>query len=239
MRKVNETDGVDIADFVPTAEYSGEMMLGQIMNVIASVKDEELKHLTFALVKDREEKILFWPAAFKLHHAIRGGLLYHTLSILKLCEGVCSIYPAVDRDLLMCGAIVHDLCKIDEFDISSAGLVTGYSVKGELLGHLVMGAVKIEEKAKQLGIDEEKAMLLQHMVISHHGEPDFGAAVRPMFLEAEILSELDKLDATINEITSATADLKDGEFSQRMWALDNRKLYKHGRKEVVVKANLE
>ena len=239
IRKVTDADGVNIADFVPTAEYSGEMMLGQIMNVIASVKDEELKHLTFALVKDREEKILFWPAAFKLHHAIRGGLLYHTLSILKLCEGVCSIYPAVDRDLLVCGAIVHDLCKIDEFDISSAGLVTGYSVKGELLGHLVMGAVKIEEKAKQLGIDEEKAMLLQHMVISHHGEPDFGAAVRPMFLEAEILSELDKLDATINEITSATADLKEGEFSQRMWALDNRKLYNHGRKEVTVKANLE
>ncbi len=239
IRKVNDNDGVNIADFVPTAEYSGEMMLGQIMNIIASVKDEELKHLTFALVKDREEKILFWPAAFKLHHAIRGGLLYHTLSILKLCEGVCSIYPAVDRDLLVCGAIVHDLCKIDEFDISSAGLVTGYSVKGELLGHLVMGAVKIEEKAKQLGIDAEKAVLLQHMVISHHGEPDFGAAVRPMFLEAEILSELDKLDATINEITSATADLKEGEFSQRMWALDNRKLYNHGRKEVVVKANLE
>ncbi len=239
MRKVNESDGVNIADFVPTAEYSGEMMLGQIMNVIASVKDEELKHLTFALVKDREEKILFWPAAFKLHHAIRGGLLYHTLSILKLCEGVCSIYPSVDRDLLVCGAIVHDLCKIDEFEISTAGLVTGYSVKGELLGHLVMGAVKIEEKARQLGIDLEKAMLLEHMVISHHGEPDFGAAVRPMFLEAEILSELDKLDATINEITSATADLKEGEFSQRMWALDNRKLYNHGRKEVVVKANLE
>lgn len=239
IRKVSESDGVNISDFVPTAEYSGEMMLGQIMNIIASVKDEELKHLTFALVKDREEKILFWPAAFKLHHAIRGGLLYHTLSILKLCEGVCSIYPAVDRDLLMCGAIVHDLCKIDEFEISPAGLVTGYSVKGELLGHLVMGAVKIEEKARQLGIDSEKAMLLQHMVISHHGEPDFGAAVRPMFLEAEILSELDKLDATINEITSATADLKEGEFSQRMWALDNRKLYNHGRKEVVVKANLE
>ncbi|MBQ9913120.1 MAG: HD domain-containing protein [Clostridia bacterium] len=239
IRKVTEADGVNIADFVPTAEYSGEMMLGQIMNIIASVKDEELKHLTFALVKDREEKILYWPAAFKLHHAIRGGLLYHTLSILKLCESVCSIYPAVDRDMLMCGAIVHDLCKIDEFEISSAGLVTGYSVKGELLGHLVMGAVKIEEKARQLGIDSEKAMLLQHMVISHHGEPDFGAAVRPMFLEAEILSELDKLDATVNEITSATADLKEGEFSQRMWALDNRKLYNHGRKEVTVKANLE
>ncbi len=239
IRRVTEADGVNIADFVPTAEYSGEMMLGQIMNIIASVRDEELKHLTFALVKDREEKMLYWPAAFKLHHAIRGGLLYHTLSILKLCESVCSIYPAVDRDLLMCGAIVHDLCKIDEFEISSAGLVTGYSVKGELLGHLVMGAVKIAEKAKQLGISEEKSMLLQHMVISHHGEPDFGAAVRPMFLEAEILSQLDKLDATVNEITSATADLKEGEFSGRMWALDNRKLYNHGRKEIKVKANLD
>ena len=239
IRKVNASDGVDVSDFVPTAEYSGEMMLGQIMNVISSVKDDELKHLTYALVKDREKDILYWPAAFKLHHAMRGGLLYHTLSIIKLCEGVCLIYPAVDRDLLMCGAIVHDLCKIDEFDISTAGLVTGYSVKGELLGHLVMGAMKIGEKAKELGISEDKAMLLQHMVISHHGEPDFGAAVRPMFLEAEILSQLDKLDATINEITAVVGDLSDGEFSQRQWALDNRKLYNHARKEVSTKANLD
>lgn len=239
IRKVNASDGVDVSDFVPTAEYPGEMMLGQIMNVISSVKDDELKHLTYALVKDREKDILYWPAAFKLHHAMRGGLLYHTLSIIKLCEGVCLIYPAVDRDLLMCGAIVHDLCKIDEFDISTAGLVTGYSVKGELLGHLVMGAMKIGEKAKELGISEDKAMLLQHMVISHHGEPDFGAAVRPMFLEAEILSQLDKLDATINEITAVVGDLPDGEFSQRQWALDNRKLYNHARKEVSTKANLD
>lgn len=239
IRKVNANDGVDISDFVPTAEYSGEMMLGQIMNVIASVNDEELRELTYALVKDREKELLFWPAAFKLHHAIRGGLLYHTLSIIKLAESVCSIYPSADRDLLMCGAIVHDLCKIDEFEISPAGLVSSYSVKGELLGHLVMGAVKIEEKAKELGISSEKAMLLEHMVISHHGEPEFGAAVRPMFLEAEILCQLDTLDATVNEITSAVSELPEGEFSSRQWALDNRKLYNHARKKVEVKANLE
>ena len=239
IRPVNDADGVSVTDFVPTAEYSGEMMLGQIMNVIATVKDEELKQLTYALVKEREKEILFWPAAFKLHHAIRGGLLYHTLSIIRLAEGVCRLYPAVDRDLLMCGAIVHDLCKIDEFEISSAGLAAGYSVKGDLIGHLVMGAVKIEMKAKELGISEETSMLLQHMVISHHGEPDFGAAVRPMFLEAELLSQLDTLDATVYEITSAVGDVATGEFTPRQWALDNRKLYNHGRKEVVVKANLE
>ena len=239
IRKVTLTDGVNISDFVPTAEYSGEMMLGTVMNVIASVEDEELKTLTYALVKDREKDILTWPAAFKLHHAIRGGLLYHTLSILKLAEGVVKLYPSVDKDLLYCGIIVHDLCKIDEFDLNPAGLVSSYSVRGELIGHLVMGAMKIEQKALELGISAEKAMLLEHMVISHHGEPDFGAAVRPMFLEAEILSQLDTLDATVYEITSAVGEVKEGEFTGRMWALDNRKLFNHGRKESIAKANLE
>ena len=239
IRHVEANDGINIADFVPTADYSGEMMLGEIMNIIAAVEDDELQRLTYALVKDSEKELLHWPAAFKLHHAIRGGLLYHTLSILRLCEGVCRIYPSVDRDLLMCGAIVHDLCKIDEFNLSSAGLVTGYSVKGELIGHLVMGAMKIEKQASELGIKGEKAMLLQHMVISHHGEPDFGAAVRPMFLEAEILSQLDKLDATIYEINEAVAGVNEGEFTQRMWALDNRKLYNHGRKTPEPKAKFD
>ena len=239
IRKVTAADGVNISDFVPTAEYSGEMMLGAIMNAIAAVKDDELKTLTYALVKEREKEILTWPAAFKLHHAIRGGLLYHTLSILKLSEGVCMLYPSVDKDLLTCGIIVHDLCKIDEFDLNPAGLVSAYSVRGELLGHLVMGAMKIEQKAIELGISREKAMLLEQMVISPHGEPDFGAAVRPMFLEAEILSQLDTLDATIYEITSAVGEVKEGEFTGRMWALDNRKLFNHGRKESKPKAILD
>lgn len=239
IRKVTAADGVNIADFVPTAEYSGEMMLGAIMNAIASVKDEDLKTLTYALVKEREKEILTWPAAFKLHHAIRGGLLYHTLSILKLSEGVCMLYPSVDKDLLTCGIIVHDLCKIDEFDLNPAGLVSSYSVKGELIGHLIMGAMKIEQKALELGIPSEKAMLLEHMVIAHHGQPEFGSSVRPMFLEAEILSQLDTLDATVYEITSAVGEVKEGEFTGRMWALDNRKLFNHGRKESKPKANLE
>ena len=239
IRKVTAADGVNISDFVPSAEYSGEMMLGTIMNAIARVEDEDLKTLTYALVMERENELLAWPAAFKLHHAMRGGLLYHTLSILKLSEGVCAIYPSVDRDLLTCGIIIHDLCKIDEFDLNPAGLVSSYSVKGELLGHLVMGAMKIEQKAQELGIPSEKAMLLEHMVISHHGQPDFGSAIRPMFLEAEILSQLDTLDATIYEITSAVGEVKEGEFTGRMWALDNRKLFNHGRKESSPKAILD
>ena len=97
-----------------------------------------------AILQDNEENLLFWPAAYKLHHAIRGGLLYHTLSIVKLASAVARLYPAVDRDLLLAGAILHDICKIDEFDVNGVGIVKNYSVKGELIGHLVMGAMEIE-----------------------------------------------------------------------------------------------
>lgn len=238
IRQVNALDNIDMSELVPSAEYSGKAMLDEIYQIISAVKDEELKKLTYALVKDNEEKMLFWPAAFKLHHAIRGGLLYHTLSILRLAQSVCKIYPSVDSDLLYCGAILHDICKIDEFDVSPAGIVTNYSVKGELLGHLVMGAMKIHEKAKQLGISEKTATLLEHMVISHHGSPEFGAAVRPMFLEAVILSQLDLLDAAVYEVSCAAGGVEAESFTARQWALDNRKLYNHARKEISPKAEL-
>ncbi len=239
IRPVTSEDNVDIGAFVPTAEYSGEMMLQKIYSYIDSLKDEELQKLTRALIEENAEKLLFWPAAYKLHHAMRGGLLYHTLSIVKLASAVARLYPAIDRDLLLAGAILHDISKLDEFDVNAVGIVSSYSVKGELLGHLVMGAMRIEEKAKELGVREETALLLEHMIVSHHGTPEFGAAVRPMFLEAELLSELDTLDATVYEITSTLSAVEPQGFSARQWALDNRKLFNHGRKASVPKANLE
>lgn len=115
-----------------------------------------------------------------------------------------------------------------EFQLSKTGLVKSYSTEGELIGHLVKGAIYVEEAAKKLGIESEKVVLLQHMILSHHGVPEFGSPVRPMFLEAEILSSLDSLDATIYEINNATSKVNTGDFTDRQWALDNRKLYNHG-----------
>ena len=231
IRLVNENDGVNVADFVPTAEYSGEMMYGQIMNIIASVKDEDLKQLTYALVKENEDKLLFWPAAFKLHHAIRSGLMMHVLSIVRLAQRVAEVYPFIDRDLLLAGAMLHDIAKTKEYEMTPSGLASGYTARGNLLGHLTMGAIMIEEKAKALGIDSEVVMLLQHMVLSHHGEPEFGAAVRPSFIEAELLSQLDMMDARMFEMREATAGAEKFDFSGRLWSMDNRKLYNHGRED--------
>ena len=101
-----------------------------------------------------------------------------------------------------------------------------------------MGAMMVKEAANKLAVDSEKSMLLQHMIISHHGEPEFGAAVRPLFLEAELLSQLDLLDANIYEMADAVKDVEQGEFTGRLWMLDNRKLYNHGRVDVEPKANI-
>ena len=239
IRPIADNDEVDIGDIVPSAEFSGEQMLAALRDTVAVFADEELKTILGAFLDEYEEKLLFWPAAYRLHHAVRGGLLYHTLSILRLAQGICKVYPFVDADLLLAGVILHDICKIEEFEVTDTGLASGYTADGNLVGHLVRGAMAVERIGKALGISEECRMLLEHMILSHHGEPEFGAASRPQFLEAEILSQLDMLDARVFEIAQAVSETLPGEFSQRLWSLDNRKMFNHGRTaDTRPKANL-
>jgi len=238
IRHTTPEDNVDAADFVKTAEYSGEQMYDFLFSLAENFKDSELKQIVTAILSDNRLSLLYWPAAFKLHHAIRGGLLLHTVSIVRLAEKVCEIYPFVDRELLISGAILHDIAKLTEFEVADTGIATGYSVEGNLLGHLTMGAMVIEKYAQKLGISQKVAMLLEHMVISHHGEPEFGAAVRPMFIEAELLSELDLMDSRVYEMREALTNVKENDFSSRIWAMDNRKLYNHSRKELNNEINL-
>ncbi len=238
IRPTIESDNVHIEDFVRTSGYSSEQMYDELMNIANGFTDNNLKTIVTAMLADNRENLLFWPAAFKLHHALRGGLLMHTLSIVRLCEGVCGVYPFVDRELLLAGAILHDISKIDEFDVNEAGVADGYTIEGNLLGHIAMGATKIDKCAERLGIDRRTSVLLQHMILSHHGEPDFGAVVRPMFIEAEILSELDLMDARIYEMREAVQGADANDFSARVWALDNRKLFNHSRTDLELNPKL-
>ncbi|MGN0554584.1 MAG: 3'-5' exoribonuclease YhaM family protein [Candidatus Fimenecus sp.] len=228
IRKATDADDVNMADFVRSAAYSGEYMYAQLSACVNGFADADFKKLVSYMLEQNKEKLLYWPAAYRLHHALRGGLLMHTLSIVRLCEGVCKVYPFVNRDLLLSGAILHDIAKLSEFVVGDTGIASGYSVEGNLIGHLVMGARMVDEAAKALAIPAEKSVLLQHMVLSHHGEPDFGAAVRPLFLEAELLSELDLMDARVYQIHDATTPLQKGAFTNRLWALEDRKMYNHG-----------
>ena len=238
MRHITPADGVKIEDFVKTADYSSDDMFNELYKIASEFSDAELKSIVTKILEDNRLSMLYWPAAFKLHHAFRGGLLTHTLSIVRLAEGVCKIYPFVDRELLMSGAILHDISKITEFNVADTGLATGYSAEGNLVGHLAMGAMLIDSYAKKLNISSKTAMLLEHMVLSHHGEPEFGAAVRPMFIEAELLSELDLMDSRIYEMREAITATAEDDFSARVWAMDNRKLFNHARTDMNNKTKL-
>lgn len=238
IRRAVPSDGVDPADFAPSSEIGGEKLYSELWTIAESIENREIRDIVTDIYKEYKDKLVFWPAAFRLHHAMRGGLLYHTLSIVRLAQSVCKIYPSVNADLLIAGAMLHDIAKTDEFIVNDAGVAGGYSLEGNLVGHLAKGAMIIGKAAERLGTSEDIKLLLQHMVLSHHGEPEFGAAVRPMFLEAELLSELDLMDARIYELTEAVSATKAGEYTGKMWALDNRKFYNHGLSEVSTKANI-
>ena len=238
IRHTEQSDDVKPEDFVKSADYSGEDMFNELIKIADSFNDSDLKAIVTAILNDNRLQILYWPAAFKLHHAVRGGLLLHTLSIVRLAQSVCKIYPFVDEELLISGAILHDIAKLQEYTVADSGIATGYSVEGNLLGHLTMGAMLVNEYAKKLNINKKTAMLLEHMLLSHHGEPDFGAAVRPGFIEAELLSELDLMDSRIYEMHEAVSATAPDDFSQKLWAMDNRKLYNHNRTDLNKKTQI-
>ena len=161
-------------------------------------------------------------------HAVVETMRGHTLDMLRLADFLSAQYAdTVNRSLLLTGTLLHDFAKEQEFTFSELGLVTDYSTKGQLLGHLVMGAQEVAAIAAELDLPEEKATLLEHLILSHHGQPEFGAAVLPQCAEAELLSLVDQIDSRMEIYREVLAPLKAGEFSQRVFALDNRRVYKH------------
>ena len=228
IRPASSSDDYNIADLVPASEVGGAQIFDMLVKRVQAFEDADIKNIVLSILNDKKDLLINCPAAFRLHHAMLGGLMLHTISSVRMAEEICIFYHSLNKELLLAGAILHDTAKTWEFQLSKTGLVKSYSTEGELIGHLVKGAIYVEEAAKKLGIESEKVVLLQHMILSHHGVPEFGSPVRPMFLEAEILSSLDSLDATIYEINNATSKVNTGDFTDRQWALDNRKLYNHG-----------
>lgn len=240
-RNITPEDEVNIGDYVPSAPFPGEEMFEALKALAEGFEDADLKRLALAVLREYKDRIVSLPAAFRLHHAVRGGLMMHTLSICRLAEAVAALYPSVDRDLLLCGAMLHDIAKSEEFNLAPTGLVESYTVEGTLVGHLVRGAMIVREIGKAENVPQETLTLIEHMLISHHGVPEYGAAVRPLFLEAELLSALDTLDANVFEIENLVKGVEKGSFTNKMWALEDRKFYNHGRKPVTtdVKFNWE
>ena len=219
---------MDVSRLVRVAPIDRAGAYADITRLISTLEDADYRAVCEEMLRRHEDAFRTIPAAKSVHHSFLSGLLMHTYNMLRLADFLAAQYAdTVNRSLLLAGTLLHDFGKEREFTFSELGLVTDYSTKGQLLGHLVMGAQETAEVAEMLGIPEEKSVLLQHLLLSHHGEPEFGAAMLPQCAEAELLSLIDQIDSRMEIYREALAPLKSGEFSQRIFALDNRRIYKH------------
>lgn len=225
-RPLNEGDGVKIEDFVPSAPVKASILYDAILGKIGEMKNDGLKKLTKALLDHYGEAFRIYPAAKSNHHAIRSGLMYHLHRMLEVAESLCTIYPNVNRDLLVAGVVLHDLCKIEEMSLNEMGLVQEYTKEGQLLGHIIIGIKRVDETARRLQIPEETSLLVQHMILSHHYEPEFGSPKKPMFIEAELLHHIDMIDARVYDFEKAVATVEPESFSDPVFVLDRRRIYK-------------
>ena len=228
IRLASDKDVYDLSDLVPTAPMDLLAAYGKVEAMIETLADEDYKAVCREFLRRHGEGFRKLPAAKSVHHSFVGGLLMHTGYMLELAEFLAKLYAAViDRDLLLAGTLLHDFSKMEEFVTSQLGMVTEYSAKGQLLGHLVMGAQETADVCRALGVPEEKSILLQHMILSHHGQPEFGAAVVPQCAEAELLYYIDNIDAKMEIYRENLDKTPVGGFSQRVFALEKR-IYNHG-----------
>jgi 3'-5' exoribonuclease len=224
-------DRVDPGDFLPQTSRDIEGMFDRLLKITDSIKTDYLKRLVDAFWNDKEfvHKFKTAPAAKKMHHAYIGGLLEHTLSMVSLADKIAGHYSGVDRDLLIAGAIFHDIGKIDEFEYQ---FKIDYSDKGRLLNHIVIGLKMVDEKLSEIeAFPEDQALLLKHMIVSHHGAREFGSPEPPKIIEAVLLNYIDEIDSKVNGIR----DFMASEDSDEPWTSYHRILERHfykGKKNV-------
>ena len=221
-KQVNNED-IDVAKFVKQPPIPKEELVKRFNAYVESIKNEDCRKILDYLIKRLSPRLLEYPAAVSVHHDYASGLLMHTVSMADVATFLCGYYDNIDRDILITGILLHDMGKTIEFE---GPVVYKYSVEGKLLGHITIMVSEIRRAAEGLKITSEVPMLLEHMVLSHHGYPEFGSAIMPLTREALLLSLIDNLDSKLVIVDKALENVKPGEFSNKIFPLDNRMMYK-------------
>jgi len=229
FRQLKDEDGVPLSYLILSSSEDNHQMFHELIKYIELIKDKDLNLLVTTIVDHYKDKLLYYSGSKQHHHAYHGGLLEHTLHMIRDAISIVKNRKNIEinLDLLLSGIILHDIGKIKELTMDKFCSNREYSVSGELLGHITIGIKEIEIFAEKLNIDNYKKELVQHMLLSHHYEPEFGSPRRPMFIEAELLHYLDMLDTKLFMLNKIQNELNTNEFSQRQWSLDNRKIYRY------------
>lgn len=226
--KLNEDKDIDATNFVQSAPISRSELQKTLFEYIEKIDDVEVKLIVEEIIKNNYISFCNYPAASKNHHEYASGLIYHTVGMLKLAEAICNLYPSVNKSLLYGGVILHDVGKTVEL---SGPIVPKYTTQGKLLGHISIIQAEIKRVSDKLAINSEIPVLLQHMVLSHHGQYEYGSPVLPLIREAELLTYIDNIDAKMYIIDKALDQVEEGEFTPRQFALEDRCFYKPYSKE--------
>lgn len=216
-------ESIDYNRFCLESPIPQQELERKLKHYIESIQNEDCKEIIKRIMKRHYNEFVIFPAASKNHHEFASGLLYHTVSMLDLASAIQNLYQEINRDLLLTGAILHDVGKTIEL---SGPIATKYTTEGRLLGHITLSVSELRLVCEEANIHSEVPLLLEHMILSHHGEQEFGSPIPPLTLEAFALHAIDDFDAKITMIDKALEATKEGEFSLRILSLDNRAFYK-------------
>ncbi len=212
------------ADYVASTTLSDAYMHQRIEEALKSIQDPVIRQVSEKVMDEYKDRFYTYPAAARNHHDFVGGLATHVIAMIDLANSFCILYPALNRDLLISGILLHDLGKVIEL---SGPILTEYTLVGKLVGHISIMQSKVHEVAETLGLaDSEQVTLMRHMILSHHGEYEYGSPVLPLIMEAEILNYIDNIDARMNMFSKALSGIEEGNFTARIYALENRIFYK-------------
>lgn len=193
-----EKEEMDSELFLPVSRVPPDRLKDELLTIVEMVEDPDFKGLLEAFWRDEKfvERALVVAGGKRVHHSYKGGLVEHLVSLAKAVLQVWEVYQSLNRDLLIAGALLHDVGKVDELEWDSMDL--DYTLEGRLLGHVILGIQMVTDKMKELSFPRDKGLRLLHIIASHHGEPEQGALKRPKFKEALVIHYLDQLDSKIS-----------------------------------------
>lgn len=225
LRVIGPDENYDLSQFVKSAPEKADDMKEEINSYVFAILNPTWNRIVRYLLQKWGHRFFTYPAGKTNHHAVKGGLAFHTLSMLRDAKGLADNYPQVNRSLLYAGCILHDMGKVLEL---SGPVATQYTTQGNLIGHLVLIDEQIMLAAKELHLDlgTEDLLLLRHMVLAHHGRYEYGSPKLPALLEAELLHRIDDLDASVYAITNALQHTKPGTFTESLMSQEGKRYYR-------------
>ena len=214
---------IDMSNFARVSPIPLEELKARLDKYLSSFKDKDVEKVTKAVISHFYDRYITYPGAVKVHHEFGSGILHHSLFMADVADALSKIYTQVDRDILVAGALLHDIGKTIEYENPVAPVQTA---EGKLCGHVAIGYAEFKRIVDELHIESEVPLLLEHMILAHHGTLEFGSPVMPATREALLLSEIDMLDSRQMILDKALDQVKEGEFTPRLWMMDDTSFYK-------------